>query len=194
GAIRNFPGVSGNPGLILNGGVLNPGDDTTFVVTGRIFVASSAIFADGDNGGGVVKFDRAVLLKGILTGAGPITIVQGHPAQPNAISADGSGFSGNWIVQAGYLRGVTPNSLGSGSFFITPTNGSTAQAPTNYSVFEVNYDISTTGTLVLSNNTASGSVGQMILHQNCRFGAVIINGASLANGVYSYNQLTNSYS
>src|SRR5256885_550317 len=30
GAILNFPGVGGNPGLILNGGMLNGGDDTTF--------------------------------------------------------------------------------------------------------------------------------------------------------------------
>src|SRR3954470_2980978 len=29
GAILNFPGVSGNPGLILNGGCLNTGDATT---------------------------------------------------------------------------------------------------------------------------------------------------------------------
>src|SRR5438477_4947990 len=178
GAILNFPGVGGNPGLILNGGVLNPGDDATFVVTGRIFVASSGIFADGDNGGGIVKPARAVLLRGILTGAGPITIVQGHPARPNEISSDSSGFSGDWRVNAGFLRGLTAGSLGNGSnsIFITPTNGSTAQAPTNYCVLEVNYDLSTSGSLVLSNNPVSGSVAQMILHQNCTFAKITING------------------
>src|SRR2546426_5306729 len=32
GAILNFPGLGTNPGLVLNGGVLNGGDDTTFPV------------------------------------------------------------------------------------------------------------------------------------------------------------------
>src|SRR5215468_9191175 len=30
GAVLNFPGVGGNPGLILAGGMLNAGDDATF--------------------------------------------------------------------------------------------------------------------------------------------------------------------
>src|SRR5205823_1214327 len=30
GAILNFPAVGGNPGLVLNGGLLNAGDNATF--------------------------------------------------------------------------------------------------------------------------------------------------------------------
>src|ERR1039457_4063410 len=36
GAILSFPGVNGSPGLILNGGMLNGGDDATFTITGAI--------------------------------------------------------------------------------------------------------------------------------------------------------------
>jgi hypothetical protein len=34
----DFPGVGGNPGLILRGGLLNPGDDDTYPITGLIRV------------------------------------------------------------------------------------------------------------------------------------------------------------
>src|SRR5207247_10895443 len=32
-----------NPGLILNGGILNPGDPVVFIVTGKVQVASASI-------------------------------------------------------------------------------------------------------------------------------------------------------
>src|SRR6185436_9161194 len=53
--ISHFPGVGGNPGLILNGGILNPGDDSVFIATGRIHVASQSILSSGDNGGSAQK-------------------------------------------------------------------------------------------------------------------------------------------
>src|SRR5262249_31192083 len=52
----NFPGVGGNPGLILNGGLLNNGDNTSptvATITGSIQVLGrSYISAQGANGGG----------------------------------------------------------------------------------------------------------------------------------------------
>src|ERR1022692_121697 len=42
GLIINFPGVGGNPGLILNGGVLNAGDNAIFVITGSVQVVSQS--------------------------------------------------------------------------------------------------------------------------------------------------------
>src|SRR5436190_804673 len=36
--VTRFPGVGGNPGLILDGGSLNPGDDATFPIAGAIRV------------------------------------------------------------------------------------------------------------------------------------------------------------
>src|SRR5689334_7897662 len=52
GAILDFPGVGGNPGLILNGGMLNGGDDSTFPISGRIQVLSQSYISHGANGGG----------------------------------------------------------------------------------------------------------------------------------------------
>jgi hypothetical protein len=192
--ILNFPGVDGNPGLILNGGVLNPGDDNGFVITGRVHVAGGGIIGNGDNGGGNEQREfRAIHLRGFLTGTGSITMVQGQPTNANMMACDGSGYSGNWIVQAGFLRGDGSNSLGTGSIFVTPTNGAAAQASLNYSVLELNYNISSPGILVLSNNPTSGSVARMILHQNCTFSAISINGTALTSGAHPYAELAATF-
>src|SRR5207249_247234 len=42
-AILDFPGVGGNPGLILNGGALNAGDTTVFPFSGSIRVAADSL-------------------------------------------------------------------------------------------------------------------------------------------------------
>ncbi|HMJ65745.1 MAG TPA: hypothetical protein VK615_10365, partial [Candidatus Binatia bacterium] len=39
----NFPGVGGNPGLILNGGALNAGNDFVFTIAGNIQVAATSL-------------------------------------------------------------------------------------------------------------------------------------------------------
>ena len=52
GLVLNFPGVAGNPGLILNGGVLNAGDDVVFTITGKVQVASQSYICPADTGGG----------------------------------------------------------------------------------------------------------------------------------------------
>jgi uncharacterized repeat protein (TIGR01451 family) len=188
--ICNFPGVNGAPGLILNGGILNPGDDIAFIVTGRVHVAGSAIIANGDNGGGnEQRLFRAMHLRGILTGTGPITLLQGQPTNANVMTCDGSGYSGNWIVQAGYLVGSGSNSLGTGNIFITPTNANAATTNLNFSVLELNYDINSPGTLVLSNHPTSSAAARMILHQNCIFSSIIINGTALTAGAHPYAEL-----
>lgn len=61
GLLINFPGVGGNPGLILNGGVLNAGDDVVFVITGKVQVAGQSYISSGDNGGGPALPQRLVL-------------------------------------------------------------------------------------------------------------------------------------
>src|SRR6185437_8038899 len=55
GLVLNFPGVAGNAGLILNGGVLNAGDDAVFTITGQVSVASQSYLSPADAGGGAVK-------------------------------------------------------------------------------------------------------------------------------------------
>jgi len=193
-AISYFPGVSGNPGLIMNGGVLNAGDTAIFVVTGRVQIASRAILSGGNNGGGEQILGRSIYLRGILTGSGDAVILQSHPGTAHLVDGDGSGFTGNWIIQCGYLKGLAGiNPLGAGNIIVAPTNGAAASNPTNTAIFEPMYDYVTPGSLVLSNNPASGCQAIMILHQNCTFASLTINGTSLPTGVYSYSTLSNTY-
>ncbi len=72
-------------------------------------------------------------------------------------------YSGNWIVNSGRLTGTGDGSLGTGSITVAP--GST---------LEVMYDIQSPGVLTLQ-----GSDAVMVLHQNCKFGAAIIDGTAL---------------
>jgi len=193
-AISYFPGVGGNPGLIMNGGVLNAGDTAIFVVTGRVQIASRAILSGGNNGGGEQILGRSIYLRGVLTGPGDIVILQSHPSTAHLVDADGSGFTGNWIIQCGYLKGLAGvNPLGVGNIICTPTNTAAASNPTNTTVFEPMYDYVTPGSLVLSNNPTSGCAATMILHQNCTFSSVTINGTPLLVGTYSYATLASSY-
>jgi hypothetical protein len=94
GDILDFPGVGGNPGLILNGGALNPGDTGAFGLTGRVFVASASLFAMGDNGlGGVL--DRSWLVSASLSGSGALIILQGATTLPSVdVLSTGNSFSG----------------------------------------------------------------------------------------------------
>ena len=193
-AISYFPGVSGNPGLIMNGGVLNAGDTAIFVVTGKVQIASRAILSGGNNGGGEQILGRSIYLRGVLTGSGDIVILQSHPSTAHLVDADGSGFTGNWILQCGYLKGLAGvNPLGVGNIICAPTNTAAASNPTNTTVFEPMYDYVTPGSLVLSNNPTSGCAATMILHQNCTFSSVTINGSPLLVGTYSYATLASSY-
>ena len=59
-----------------------------------------------------------------------------------------------------------------------------ASSPTGPALFEVDYDLISSGTLTLVNG------GQMNLHQNCTFAAVTIEGVPLSAGTYSYAQLS----
>ncbi|HEY0550252.1 MAG TPA: hypothetical protein VGF13_11680, partial [Verrucomicrobiae bacterium] len=192
--ISNFPGTNGNPGLILNGGILNPGDDVAFIVTGKIHVASQSILSSGDNGGGAQKELRSILLRGILSGPGNLVILQSGQTTAHRADADGSGYTGTWIIQEGFLRGEAgSNSLGFGSIIVAPTNQNAAANSTNFSKVEFMYDWNTPGSLILSNNSVSGAPAVCALHQNVTVSALIINGTSLAFGSYSYSSLVSSY-
>lgn len=60
GTTLNFPGVSGNPGLILNGGTLNVGDSGGFSVSGVIQAAPGTVsyLCPGNNDAASVDGNR----------------------------------------------------------------------------------------------------------------------------------------
>lgn len=187
GAILNFPGVGGNPGLILDGGILNAGDDAVFEVQGKIQVASQSYIAPGDQGGGALKTARGVRITGDLSGSGTMVIFQAATNVAQEIGGTANTFSGEWIVKAGRLLGSQVNSLGTNNITIDPNYvlpldpGITDIA--GPAVLEPGYDLNSAGTLNLING------GTLLLHQNCYFRAVNIEGTLLSSGKHTYAEL-----
>jgi hypothetical protein len=194
GAVLNFPGVGGNPGLILAGGMLNGGDDTTFALTGSIQVQSQSYISHGANGGGGgISANRAYNISGFLSGTGNFVIMNSGLNVAQQISGTTNTYSGQWIVQCGWLLGGGTNSLGTNSITVDPnyngylTDMPNATSPNGPTRIEVNYDLNSAGTLTLVN------AGKMRLHQNCAFTAVTIEGTPLSPGTHFYPELIASF-
>jgi hypothetical protein len=196
GTLLNFPGTNGSPGLILNGGNISEGDAGNYLYYGVIEVAAQSYLAGGNNtgAGGGATTDRSVNIEGQLTGSGTLVIMEGTNDVPQQISGTTNTFSGQWIVKAGWLLGAGANSLGTNSITIDP-NWVVPEPPWDPSTvavrgpawLEVNYNLNSAGTLILTNG------GQFKLHQDCCFAAVNIEGAALAPGTHYYAALAAQY-
>jgi CotH kinase protein/Lamin Tail Domain/Fn3 associated/Chitobiase/beta-hexosaminidase C-terminal domain/Immunoglobulin I-set domain/Bacterial TSP3 repeat len=194
GAILNFPGVGGNPGLIVNGGMLNGGDDATFVVTGRVQVVTQSYISHGAaGGGGGISPLRAFNFTGVLSGSGNVVILNAGTTVAQQVSGSSNTFSGRWIVQCGWLLGTTTNSLGTNSITVDRLYTGYLAAMPNFvassgvALFEAGYDLNSAGRLILTNG------GVMSLHQNCIFSSVIIEGVTLSAGTHSYLELVTNF-
>ena len=202
GSILNFPGVNGKPGLILNGGVINVGDDGNFPITGVIEVTAQSYLCPGNNGGGGLSTgspgERSADIQGQLTGSGTLVIFEADARVPQKVSGSSNTFSGQWVVKNGLLQGAGANSLGTNSItidpqYVLPVPPFSSTAPvvnvgppaiaTNVPQLEVNYNLNSAGTLTLANG------GQFKLHENVCFTAVTIDGTALPAGTYFYNEL-----
>jgi hypothetical protein len=175
-----FPGVGGNPGLILNGGNLDNGDNgAIFGLTGVVLVQADSSFTCGDSG---ANNTRGWLVGAQIRGSANISITKNFADGPPSVELTGTNnpFSGNWIINGGHFKATAPGSLGSGNITINP---GTAGA-----VFEPMYDIVSPGTLTLA---AGNTV--MRLHQTCSFVAVVIDDVPLFDGTYDYDSLSVSY-
>src|SRR5205807_2660296 len=163
----DFPGVGGNPGLIMNGGNLDTGDNGVFPLTGLMLVQANSSFTCGDGGG---NNTRGWKVGAQIRGSAQLSVAKwftgGVPAVE--VTSLNNPFSGTWFVTSGKLLGTGAGSLGVGNITISPTNSAI-----NPAQLEVSYDLNSPGTLTLS------AGGQMILHQNVRFASVIINGSPL---------------
>ncbi len=168
-AILQFPGVGGNPGLILNGGEIQTGgaySGQKFTIEGNVSVASAS----------TIDYNwkpSLFVIAAQLTGNGSLIFIRGSGSNQCEVLGTNNSYTGRWMIEAGSLIGVGDGSLGSGNVFVF--EGAS---------LEVDYDIQSPGTLrLLGNNSV------MVLHQDCQFGAVTINGVSLAPGTYTYNNL-----
>jgi fibronectin type 3 domain-containing protein len=177
----NFPGVSGNPGLIMNGGNMDTGDNAVFNVTGVILVQNPSSFTCGDSGG---NNSRGWQITAEIRGNSSITVSKFFGGGVNAVEVLGTNnpFTGTWILLSGGFKATGPGSLGNSSVIISPTNAASYPTP-----FEVMYDVVSSGSLIVSNG------GTMTLHQNCSFTSITINGTALALGTHSYSELTATF-
>ena len=165
-----FPGVNGAPGLILNGGGIDPGSvNTTFVVAGKVLVAADSLML-----GPTVDYNRNVIFAASLSGAGNITIQNFFNNSGVTVQSLSNDFSGNWILTSGRLTGVAAGSLGAGNFVVA-----------GGSRLEILYALKTSGVLTLD--------GVMSLNNDCEVSGAIINGITLPAGIYPYADLTSRF-
>jgi hypothetical protein len=190
GNIYNFPGVGGNAGLVLNGGIVNNGDERIMTISGRI--SATAGTTSSFNPGGQATTDisaaRGFLLTAELVGSGSLSLDYGHDfgatgvtAPALQINSSNSSFTGDWIVNSGWLKGTGANSLGLGNFTVASTQGP--------STLDFDYDISNPSKSL----TLIGTTSKLILDQNLTFGSVTINSTPLAQGFYTFQQLNSQF-
>ncbi len=193
--VCNFPGVGGNPGLILNGGMLNTGDDTTYPITGRIRVDTQSYICGGDNsGGGPRPNGRAFNISAQISGSGNLMFVTAGIARTQIISGTNDTYTGTWIIKSAWVRADGGRALGTNSnirldpFYPNApewnANFADTQGPAQ---LELGTDFISAGTLTLVNG------GQMRLHQHGVFTAVSIEGTPLSAGLHPYSELAASF-
>ncbi len=110
----NFPGVNGNPGLILNGGFIDDGDNGTWNIQGSIAVVGMgtnvSVLAPGGNIGnpsaGLTEQLRTLIIGGQMSGSGTLALVLTPTNSPVFITNGLNTFDGNWIIQEGWLIGT----------------------------------------------------------------------------------------
>lgn len=192
--VFNFPGVSGNPGLILNGGILNNGDERLMTISGLVGTASGTISSinPGGQNPNDISANRAFLFTANLTGSGALTLDYardfGSAAPAVQINSTNTNFTGNWTVNSGWLKGAGLNSLGFGNILmasqVVPALGTQAG-----STLDLDYNLTNpTGSLTLQD-----TLSKLILDQNLTFGAVTINGTPLSVGTHTFAELNAAF-
>jgi len=125
-------------------------------------------------------------LTGSFSGGGTVVLMAASALMPQTVVAGSSPFSGQWIVAGGWLVGGTNNALGTNSN-ITIDPAFLAGSLAGAARFEPRYDLNSAGSLTLTNG------GQMVLHQNCAFSNVVIEGTILAGGTHAYAELAANF-
>jgi predicted alpha-1,2-mannosidase len=209
-----FPGIGNNPGLILDGGLLNDGDPGNFILLGIIQAAGGSLscLAPAANLGDAPPLTlagRTFTIGATLSGNGTLAVILTPTNNPILVTNGQNTFSGNWIVQEGWLIGTTPQCLGVGSFTVNPLagNANNPQALSSlpaltletsntvgnggsnaaHAILDFSYPAICAGTIILTNG------GLMNLHSVCLFAGMTIEGHSLINGTYTYAQLSSTY-
>jgi hypothetical protein len=172
-----------NGGLILNGGLLNTGDDVEFTLAGLISVTNNSVIDTIDaNNVNAPDDQRSYVISSSISGTGNLSFNLGRTVSPAfTIAGNNSTYTGDWIVNAGWFKVTSLTGLGFGDVTL---NSTTIAANTFTSFFEADVDLVSTGTLTLT-----GSNTVLRLDEQLTFSGVTINGTSLAPGIYTTAQL-----
>jgi len=184
GMTINFGGSGG--GLILNGGILNTGDDQIFTIAGGVKVTAPSILDFGSTVGTTVSNPRSIILTAPLSGSANLDLKTAGIVNPFDIKSANNPYSGTFHVYSGYLKGSAPGSLGTANFIIDDGT-SPALTGGGGGLFETTYDLATPGFLAIN------GAGKMILHQNDTFSSVTIGGTALSAGTHPYAELLASF-
>jgi hypothetical protein len=167
--------------------MLNNGDERIMNIAGLVGTISGKTSSINPGGQAITDISalRGFNFLATLVGDGNQSLDYGHDfgaATPALqISSSNPTFTGDWIVNSGWLQGSGINSLGSGDITLISSQ--------NASTLDLNYDLfNPTGTLILT-----GTLSKLILDQNLTFGSVSINGSSLAPGFYTFAALNATF-
>jgi hypothetical protein len=122
----NFPGVGGNPGLILDGGFLDDGDNEVCYILGSVLVEDGSVSVLGpgaDLGNPPVALTvtgRTFVMGAVMSGNGTLAVALTPTNSPILVTNGLNTFNGNWLIQEGWLIGTTPQCLGSASITVDP--------------------------------------------------------------------------
>jgi autotransporter-associated beta strand protein len=173
------------PGTITNGaGVLA----LTKIGTGIITLSGTNNYTGGTTiSNGALQMAS---IAGPLSGAGTLVLMAANTNTPQQISGITNVFSGPLIVKAGWLSG-TNNAFGTNHLTVDPNftldvsaSGATVGA---IAVLEPKYDVNSASALTIVNG------GIVVLHQNCAFTSVSIEGTPLSAGTHLYSELAANF-
>ena len=181
--------VGGNNGSSIYSGGLTGAGALIKTGSGTLTLAGPNSY----NGGTTVSNGtlQAIRLWGTYSGGGTLVLMASRAQIAQTVTAAGTPFSGRWVVAGGWLAGAGAGALGTNSITVEPHYplGPTAAGVSvaSWALLEPQYDLNSAGTLTLTNG------GQLVLHQNCAFAAVLIEGVSLTNGIYCWQDLVTRF-
>lgn len=181
--------VGGNNGSSVYSGALTGSGALVKTGSGTLTLAGANTYTGGTTiSGGTLQTAR---LWGTYSGGGTLVLMASSALVPQTVSAMGGSFAGQWVVAGGWLAAAGIGVLGTNSITVDPhyplDPTATGVSVASTALLEPQYDLNSAGTLILTNG------GKMVLHQNCAFSAVTIEGVSLTNGIYSWQDLATRF-
>ena len=177
--------IGGNNSSGTFGGTLSGPGALVKIGGGTMSLNGANIYTGGTTvSGGTLQMGS---LSGVFSGGGTVILAAPSAQVAQTVTTGDTQFSGIWVVVGGWLLGAEADAFGTNSIVIDPSYPLNP-APGNsllagIALLEPMYDLNSAGALTLTNG------GQMVLHQNCAFAAVTIEGVSLSDGVHSFPEL-----